>query len=290
MSVTINGTTLNTTSCVTYNGNNITTIWACDTSNATCCLAWSSMPYMTFTKSGNYITDLQISGALDKDLTISRVSCYNQTLIGATYYNTKYCTYSARCTGMTTSLNMTYSRCDGLKHRLLYGNAFTNFAFEDYDDGDYTFALLHPGQVCVNLTYDTNDLCCTYVLPLYKATCIEIPDYIACTYNNGSQLVISNGSCNLNSYMCNGLFSGETNLGSSAFTCCDWVPNGLSNKSWVCVYDTACSANMFAYYASSSLCIPTACKLYPNNMQDCVLESDGLLTIKFDCIWVHRIN
>ena len=41
MSLTINGTTLTGTSCVNYNSTPVTTIWACNTSNATCCKVWS---------------------------------------------------------------------------------------------------------------------------------------------------------------------------------------------------------------------------------------------------------
>lgn len=41
MSLTVNGTTLTGTSCVCFNNTPVNTIWACDTSNATCCKVWS---------------------------------------------------------------------------------------------------------------------------------------------------------------------------------------------------------------------------------------------------------
>ena len=42
MSLTVNGTILNSTSCVSFNGSSIATIWACDTLNNTCCKVWST--------------------------------------------------------------------------------------------------------------------------------------------------------------------------------------------------------------------------------------------------------
>lgn len=41
MSLTVNGTTLTGTSCVCFNNTPVNTIWACDTTNATCVKVWS---------------------------------------------------------------------------------------------------------------------------------------------------------------------------------------------------------------------------------------------------------
>ena len=47
MSLTVNGTTLTGTSCICFNNTPVNTIWACDTSNATCCKVWSKDVYLT---------------------------------------------------------------------------------------------------------------------------------------------------------------------------------------------------------------------------------------------------
>lgn len=269
---------------VCYNGIDLSEIWACDTSNATCTKVWNKqLASLSFCKSGCTISNINIQGSLPKDLIISCL--YRQSSVGSYMCMPhSFYTYSAGCTCATPSnLTMTYYASCPNAYFIAYGNYITDLNLAELSNGCYCYTLYRPGETTACWYYGTCQV--SNVADWYTIDHADNESYIAnankCTVLsiNCSWSVIPVGGCEdiycfntgcLTAWECSS-YTGYNDL----------IPKNFTSRTW----RLACNGNCGNVNMLSIGGVTTACALLSDyDYSTAFAEDDEKLTFTVDCI------